>query len=136
MNADAVVMGRENGYNVFYGDTANKTVLMEMGLAPRRTKAVVVALDNAAVAKRTVRAAKMVAPNIKIFARARNMQESQVLRAEGAFMALPETIESSFMLGQEIMENMGVKPRDVEMLLSRMRGDNYATLKEVLERHK
>ncbi|MDR1361253.1 MAG: cation:proton antiporter [Rickettsiales bacterium] len=131
MNADSVVIGRINGYNVFYGDTTSQDILKEIGLAQRRTKAVVIALDNAAVAKRTVRAVHDILPRVKIFARARNMQESRVLQATGALVALPETIESSFALGTEVLENFGIKQQKIENLLSNLRDNNYSALEGI-----
>jgi CPA2 family monovalent cation:H+ antiporter-2 len=128
LNVDSIVQGREQGYNVFYGDTSNTKVLHDLGLMPRRTKAVVVALDNAAVAKRTVRAVKSVAPRAKIFARARNLAESKILLAEGVKEAFPETVESSFLLGQGVLANVGVSVNKIEKILSDMRMDHYAKL--------
>ncbi len=134
MNVDEVMSGRENGFNVVYGDTTSPRILTEYGLARRKTKAVVIALNNAAIAKRTIRAAKMVYPTIKVFARVRNLTEAHDLRGEGALVTLPETIESSFMLGKEVLGTLGVSQKDADILLSRMRGDNYATLDGILDK--
>ncbi|MGI5845665.1 MAG: cation:proton antiporter [Alphaproteobacteria bacterium] len=127
-NIDAVIAGQKAGYKVFFGDTTNSAVLKEIGLAPRRTKALVVALNNAAVAKRTIRAARKVMPTVKVFARVRNIQESEDLRSEGKLITLPETIESSFVLGREILERLGVKEKNIENLLDSLRRDNYQAL--------
>ncbi len=127
-NIDAVMSGKEVGFNVFFGDTTSANVLQDIGLAPRRTRAVVVALNNAAVAKRTIRAARSVSKNVRIFARVRNMQESENLRSEGKLVALPETIESSFVLGQEVLEALGVREKTIEDLMTTLRRDNYHAL--------
>lgn len=136
MNVDQVVLGRAEGFNVFYGDTTKTAVLSEIGLAPRRVRAVIIALDNAAISKRTVRAVREVAPNARIFARARNMSEASILQKEGAKLALPETIESSFMLGEQVLANLGVNQNEINVLMSRLRGDNYSTLSGILDRNK
>jgi voltage-gated potassium channel Kch len=128
MNIDAVMLGRDKGYEVFYGDTTNADILREVGLSPRKTRAVVIALDNAALTKRTVRAVRSIAPRIKIFARARNMPESDILRKEGAAVALPETIEASFMLGSQVLKNIGVSDNKIEKIKSALREGNYANL--------
>lgn len=128
LNVDGVMMGREQGFNVFYGDTTNASILRELGVAPSKVKAVVVALDNAAVAKNTVRAIKSVAPRAKIFARARNIQESKILLAEGVKTVLPETAESSFLLGHGVLLNVGVSEKKIESLLGDLRANNYAKL--------
>ncbi|MDR2268844.1 MAG: cation:proton antiporter [Rickettsiales bacterium] len=131
MNVDRVLAGKEAGLGVLYGDTTRSDVLAGFGLAPRATRAMIVALDNAAVAKKTVRAAKRIAPRLKIFARARNLQESKILIGEGARVALPETIESSFLLGQGVLAEMGVGEKEIESILSRMRRNNYETVDRV-----
>jgi Kef-type K+ transport system membrane component KefB/voltage-gated potassium channel Kch len=127
-NIDIVISGRAAGFQVFFGDTTNSGVLKELGLVPRRTRAVVVALNNAAVAKRTIRAVRLASPRARIFARVRNMQESVELRSEGKLIALPETIESSFVLGQEVLEALGVKEKTIEALLNALRDNNYHAL--------
>ncbi|MDR1207694.1 MAG: cation:proton antiporter [Rickettsiales bacterium] len=136
MNVDMVMSGREEGFDVFYGDTTKPAILKEFGLAPRRRQAVVIALDNAAIAKKTVRAARNIVPKVRIFARARNLTEANILHNEGAKMALPETIESSFMLGEQILLDQGVQQHEVELLMSRLRGNNYETLNNILDRDK
>jgi Kef-type K+ transport system membrane component KefB/voltage-gated potassium channel Kch len=128
INVDSVMLGREKGFNVFYGDTSNASVLSDMGLAPRKIKAVVIALDNAWIAKSTVRAVKTIAPRAKIFARARNMEESRLLLAEGVKEALPETIESSFILGQGVLASVGIGEDKIESLMRDMRGSHYSKL--------
>ncbi|MDR2412968.1 MAG: cation:proton antiporter [Rickettsiales bacterium] len=124
-NVDVVMTGREKGFNVYYGDTNNTDILRDFGLAPRRTRAVVIALDNAWVAKSTIRAIRAIAPRVKIFARARNMEETKTLISEGAIEALPETVESSFMLGQSVLANIGVSEGKIEQILSEIREEYY-----------
>jgi glutathione-regulated potassium-efflux system ancillary protein KefC len=128
LNVDSVMTGREGGFSVYYGDTSNADVLRDMGLAPRKTRAVVVALDNAWVAKSTVRAIRTVAPKARIFARARNMEESKILVAEGVKEAFPETIESSFRLGYDVLENVGVSGDEIAGLIRDLRANHYAKL--------
>lgn len=126
MNVNAVMMGRERGFNVVYGDSTNADVLRDIGLTPRRTRAVVVALDNATTAANTILSIRSIAPRMKIFARARNLVDSKILLKEGAAEALPETIESSFFLGHGVLEHLGVSEKKIDTLLTDMRANNYA----------
>ncbi len=128
MDVDAIMIGREHGYNVSYGDATNESVLRDMGLAPRKTRAVVVALDNAATARRTILTAREIAPRVRIFARARTLADSKMLLGEGAVVATPETIESSFFLGYDVLDYLGVSERNMEKILDHMRADNYAAV--------
>lgn len=128
LNVDAVIRGRENGFNVFYGDTSSESVLRQFGLAPRHTRAVVVALDNTTNARNTVKCVHSIAPRIKIFARARNLSESKELQSIGVRTALPETIESSLRLGGGVLMGIGMSASNAEKLIDKMRADNYADI--------
>jgi len=128
LSVNAVMVGREAGYNVVYGDSTNADVLRGVGLTPRKTRAVVVALDNATTARETVLTIKTIAPRIKIFARARNLADSKLLLKEGVYEALPETMESSFFLGHGLLEHLGVSNAKIDAMLDDMRADNYEKL--------
>lgn len=128
MDVDAVMRGRDDGYNVFYGDTSDAVLLRAMGLTPRKTRAVIIALNNAWKSKSTVRAVRSIAPNVKLFARARNLEEMNVLQGEGVSEALPETVESSFRLGFSVLERVGIKPDIIRQMLLDLRANNYEKL--------
>lgn len=128
MDVGTVMQGRERGYNVVFGDCTHADVLREFGLSPRKTRAVVIALDNAETARRTVLTVKGVAPRVRMFARARNLADSRLLLKEGVFDAQPETIESSFFLGYNVLDHLGVPDGKIMDMLNEMRANNYAAL--------
>ena len=131
LDVNSVMLGREQGYNVVYGNTCSDAVLRDFGLMPRRTRAVVVALDNVAHARNTILTVRNVAPRVKIFARARNIADSEILLKEGATVAMPETIESSFFLGSGVLSHLGVSENQIKTLLNSMRSDNYSGIKKL-----
>lgn len=128
LDVSSVMVGRERGFNVVYGNTTNASVLRDFGLAPRRVRAVVVALDNAGTARKTVAAIKTIAPRAKIFARARNLADSKMLLKDGCYAAMPETIESSFFLGRSVLNHLGASDVQIRRLLDNMRTNDYAEL--------
>lgn len=130
MDVNIVMLGREHGYNVVYGNSTNADVLTDIGLNPRKTRAVVVALDNASTARDTVITVREIAPRIRVFARARNLTESKLLVKEGAQIALPETIESSLFLGYGVLEHLGVSQNALTRILNELRQDNYARVED------
>ncbi len=132
LDVNAVMMGREMGFNVAYGDTTSRDVLTEFGLRPRKVKSVVVALDNASTARKCISTIRSIAPRVKIFARARNLADTHMLIGEGIETVLPETIESSLFLGYSVLSSLGVSDRKIENLLYDMRSDNYAALSTVI----
>lgn len=132
LDVNAVMMGREQGFNVVYGDATSTDVLRDFGLHPCKIKSVVVALDNATTARKTILTIKSIAPRIKIFARARNLADSKILIAEGVDVAMPETIESSFFIGYSVLSHVGVHENDIHALLDDMRDNDYAALSTVI----
>ena len=135
LSVNAVMLGRQAGYNVVYGNSTNADVLRCLGLNPKRTRGVVVALDNATTARDTVLTVKSIAPRVKIFARARNLADSKMLLNEGVAEALPETMESSFSLGHGLLEHLGVSNAKIETLMDDMRANNYEKLNSISETH-
>jgi voltage-gated potassium channel Kch len=128
MDVNAIVRGREMGYNVVFGNCKNADVLRNFGLHPRKTSAVIVALDNAETAKDAVLTVKTIAPHVKIFARARNLADCKALRKYGVFSALPETIETAFSLGCGVLKYVKVSDTKVCNVLKELRNDDYAKI--------
>lgn len=132
LDVSAVMMGREQGFNVVYGDATNREVLIKFGLKPRKTRALVVAMDNATTARKSIIMAKSIAPRVAIFARARTLADSQILLQEKINAATPETIESSFFLGYSVLDYLGVSETNIAELLEDMRANNYMALSTVI----
>lgn len=126
INVSTVMIAREHGYNAVYGNTSNADVLRDVGLSPRKTRVVIVALDKEGPARDTVLTVREIAPRVKIFARARTLADSKSLLRDGAYKALPETIESSFFMGRGVLEYLGVSDKKITQMLDSMRMDNYA----------
>ena len=128
MNVDTVMQGRARGFNVCYGNTTHADVLREFGLAARKTRAVVVALDNETTARNTVATVRTIAPRVRIFARARNLAESRQLMSRGVAGVFPETIESSLLLARGVLVQLGVSESRVDAMVDEMRANNYAAV--------
>ncbi|MFQ6739584.1 MAG: NAD-binding protein, partial [Alphaproteobacteria bacterium] len=130
-DVNAVMIGREMGLNCVYGDVKNLSVLRGFGLNPRNTRAVVVALDNTENAHNAILSIKAIAPNVKIYARARSLSDSREMMKLGVTEAFPETIESSFWLVWGVFKRLGYSRDDVRDLLHSMRENNYEKLQDI-----
>ncbi len=127
-NVDAVVLAREAGYNVIYGDSKKKSILLAAGLRPRKTRAVVISLNDEVVAHEIVHTLHDIAPHVKIFARAHSLRSSKELLGMGVKSATPEIIESSFILGGEVMSGIGLSRNKINELIQNLRQDGYANV--------
>jgi len=129
-NVDEVVMAREAGYNVIYGDSKKKAILLASGLKPRKTKAVVISLNEESATRDIVQTLQSIAPRMKIFARAHSLKSSKELLKMGVRSATPEIIESSFALGADVMENLGVSKPKITGLVGSLRENGYENIKK------
>ena len=87
-------------------------------------------MNDESVARDIVHTIHGIAPKMKIFARAHNLKSSKELIGMGVKAATPEIIESSFTLGANVMENMGISKNKINNLLSDLRADGYANVKK------
>ncbi len=131
-NVDEVVIAREAGYNVIYGDSKKKAILLAAGLKPRKTKAIVISLNEEIAARDIVQTLQGIAPRMKIFARAHNLKSSHELLKMGVTSATPEIIESSFILGASVMEKLGLSKPKINSLVEYLRENGYEHVKKPL----
>ena len=124
-NVDEVIMARESGYNVIYGDSKKEAILRAAGLKPRKTRAVVISLNDGVVAQEIVHTLNSFAPRIKVFARAHSLKASKDLLNLGVKSATPEIIESSFIIGSEVLANIGLPQSKIDALTGYLRANGY-----------
>lgn len=89
------------GRPVFYGDASRGDMLRRMGLD--RAQAVVMTMDAPAAALAAVRAVREVAPGVPVLARSRDESHAAELRAAGATLVIPETLETGLQLAQHVL---------------------------------
>jgi hypothetical protein len=66
---------------------------------------------------------------MRIFARARNLEEPTALLAEGVKESMPETVESSLMMGYGLLTSIGISDMRIKRLLGDLRDNHYAALR-------
>ena len=132
-NVDEVVMAREAGYNVIYGDSKKKTMLISAGLKVRKTRAVVISLNDEVVARDIVQTVHAISPRIKVFARAHSLKSSRELLHLGVKAATPEIIESSFIMGSNVMAGLGLSKAKINSLMNYLRENGYENVKKPID---
>jgi len=132
-NVDEVMLAREQGYNVVYGNSSDIKILTTVGLKPRKTRAVVVAVDDPAVSYKIVQSVQTITPKMKIFARAHRLSVASELHKLGVTFATPEIIESSFLLGEHLLGSLGVHQPKINHLLQTLRVNNYENIKRPVD---
>ena len=104
--ASDVTALRRQGRPVHFGDASSRQVLESVGGAS--AAAIVVTINDAEGAERIVREAKAAWPHIPVYARARDAEHAHRLRAAGAALASPDSIETALQLGEAVLGGVGV----------------------------
>ena len=100
-----VERARAKGLQVFYGDAAHEAVIAAANV--RNARAVVVTLDDPSAARAVLRTLRRELPDLPIIVRARDHDHVGSLVDEGATAVLPETTESSLLLGKVVLGALG-----------------------------
>lgn len=102
-NAD---MNNDPRTAVLNGDAADPDTLKKAGI--NRAIAVAVVIDEGDTAKRVVDTIRKLKPNMLIVARARDNEHASALYQLGAVVTIPDVIEGSLHLSQELMTHLGI----------------------------
>lgn len=101
-----VARHRKLGVPIVYGDASRPELLERLNLAG--AKALVVTLPGAQAAEAVTRSARALRPDLVLSVRARDDQHAARLYELGATDAVPENVEASLQLAENILVDIGV----------------------------
>jgi monovalent cation:proton antiporter-2 (CPA2) family protein len=123
-NADRVLQGRREGFQVFYGDASQVDVLKAAGAG--QAGVLVCTLDQPLPAVRLVNILRQHYPDLTIHARCRDRAHCDQLLQAGATITVSETLEASLQIGAAVLRTMGVFEEDATALIESFRKEYYA----------
>jgi CPA2 family monovalent cation:H+ antiporter-2 len=100
-HAEVAARFHRAGRPVYYGDASRGDLLRRLQLD--RALAVVMTMDSPAAALAAVRAVREAAPGVPVLARSRDEGHAAELRAAGATLVIPETLETGLQLAQHVL---------------------------------
>ena len=106
---DLVAAERAKGAAVYFGDASQKDLLKHLGI--EKATAFATTMDAPEAAEHVIKAVHRDWPHIPIIARASDVSHAAELRASGARSAVPETVEASLELCEQLLTNIGF-PQD------------------------
>ncbi|MEX2296785.1 MAG: monovalent cation:proton antiporter-2 (CPA2) family protein [Dongiaceae bacterium] len=121
LDAQQVNLAHRAGMPVYFGDGTQRNVLEAAGVG--RARALVVTLDDAGAAERTVEAARHLRSDLPIASRARDHRQSQRLLDYGATIVIPEIVEASLQLALEILRETGANVAHLDELVDEIRSE-------------
>jgi glutathione-regulated potassium-efflux system ancillary protein KefC len=124
---ERVAKGREDGLPVYFGDISDAHLLA----ASRVDQAAlaILTVDHPATALHALAHLRNTCPDVRVIARAKDLQGVRQLIAAGATVAYPEILESSLRLGAEALRLLGVSGDDLDRLVHGVRSTRYEVLR-------
>ena len=126
---DQIELVRKFGFEVYYGDATRLDLLESAGI--EKAKALIIAIDDVEAATGLAKLAKQHFPNLKVFARARNIQHVFDLMDAKVDFIERETFESSLKMGTNVLQVLGWAPYDSVLAGHIFRQHNYKMLEEL-----
>jgi glutathione-regulated potassium-efflux system ancillary protein KefC len=124
---ERVAQGEKDGLPVYFGDIGDPQLLI--GSRVDQASLVILAVDHPRTALRAVTHLRNACPELRVIARAKDLEEVGHLLAAGATQAFPEILESSLRLGSEALQILGVGGDDVDRLMEGVRSTRYEVLR-------
>lgn len=121
LDAKSVAQARSRGLQVFFGDAAQEAITAAAGL--ERARAAVITLDDPTAAASALRNIKKKLPDIPVIVRARDASNMGDLMRGGATSVMPETIESSLLLGGAVLRSLGQAEAQIGEVIELLRRD-------------
>ena len=129
--ASIIDMLRQFGIKSYYGDATRPELLHAAGI--ENASVFVVAIDDRERAVELVEYVRHNFPDVKILARAFDVNHLYLLKQAGVDLALREMFDSSLRIGMETMKLLGVHPFKVEKMARAFRNHDQAGLEQLYE---
>lgn len=127
-DAKRVARGRADGHPVLYGDISDPELLASIRV--EKASLVVITIDQAEMALRTVSYLRTHCPQVPVIARARDLEATSHLLDAGATHAYPEAIEASLRLGATALQILRVPSADIDLIMQGVRDWDYKPVVE------
>jgi glutathione-regulated potassium-efflux system ancillary protein KefC len=125
-NAEQIDQVRRFGNKAYYGDPTRPDLLRAAGA--ETAKVLVVALDDVAGTLKVVRTVQRHFPHLVIMARARNRRAAHLLMDLGVTKIVRETFYSSLRMTEEVLEELGLPPEEIERTIATFREHDESVL--------
>ena len=129
LNSSTVRTLKKRGEPIFYGDGTRVEILHKLGI--QRAKVLVIAISDAASARRIVQVARQENPLLYVIVRTRFVAEVDDLKSMGANEVIPEEFETSIELFSRVLHYYHVPRNLIGEYIDIIRKDSYKILRTV-----
>jgi CPA2 family monovalent cation:H+ antiporter-2 len=132
-NPYTVSAEKKKGRHIIFGDGSNREILDHARIAGARI--IVVAISDAAAARRIAALAREMNPSIYIIVRTRYVAEVEPLLRLGVNEVIPEEFETSVEILSRVLRKFLLPEDEIEECIEEVRRDGYEMLRGVSRRH-
>ncbi|REJ79321.1 MAG: potassium transporter KefB [Acidobacteria bacterium] len=127
LNPRVVQKAKEKGEKINYGDATRRELLNHAHID--EANALVLAMSDPISARRTVRIARQMKPDLYIVVRTRYVSEITELLELGANEVIPEEFETSIEIFSRVLQRYGVARQVIEQQIETIRKQGYEMLR-------
>lgn len=127
LNPVLVTEAEREGILVVPGDATGAHLQSVSGV--ERAKMCVIAINDAAAARRIIQVARHLNPTLQIVARARYVSEIEQYQGLGADIVVPEELETAVRLFTQVLGAYMVPPEEISRQVNLIRSDDYRVLR-------
>ncbi len=117
---------KETGVPLVYGDASQPIVLNAAGIG--HAKLLIITTPSAIVTKTIVEKSRHLNPQLKIVARAENIEQMQILRKLGANEVIQPEFEAGLEVTRQTLLSLNIAPADIKRFTDQVRQESYAPL--------
>ncbi|MEQ1763545.1 MAG: cation:proton antiporter [Pyrinomonadaceae bacterium] len=127
LNAEVVKRAKDKGEKINFGDSTRREVLSHAAID--KAWSLVLAISDPHAARRTVKQARSMNPNLHIVVRTRYVAEIPELFKLGATEVIPEEFETSIEIFARVLTRYGTPRNVIEGQIDRIRQQGYEMLR-------
>jgi CPA2 family monovalent cation:H+ antiporter-2 len=127
LNAEVVKRAKDKGEKINFGDSTRREVLSHAAID--KAWSLVLAISDPHAARRTVKTARAMNPNLHIVVRTRYVAEIPELFKIGATEVIPEEFETSIEIFARVLTRYGTPRNVIEGQIDRIRQQGYEMLR-------
>jgi CPA2 family monovalent cation:H+ antiporter-2 len=114
--------------DIFYGDAKQISVLRSIGID--RAECIIITIDDTYSVNDIIHAAHQIAPKVRTYVRARDIDHVHLLEEHDTVRAVPETVEGSLQLAAIVLKDFGVDESEALKIIEAHRENLYKSLNE------
>lgn len=127
LNAESVRRAKAKGEKINFGDATRREVLSHAAID--KAWSLVLAMSDPHAARRTVKQARMMNPDVYIIVRTRYVAEINELYSLGANEVIPEEFETSIEIFSRVLQRYGTARNVIENQIDNVRRQGYEMLR-------